>query len=98
MMLRGETVVLNAFRQRHDQEEDGHDQGDAQNGHRGRDLPDDEVAKVVLERDPHQTTCRSPSTIDTLAERIAGTNPAKIPMATDAPNALRRFVTEILTL
>ena len=90
--------LLHSFGQRHDQQEDGDDESDAEDRHPGRYLAHDQIAQVVLERDPHQATCRNPSTIEIRAERMAGTNPARTPMATEALNAVRRVAPEILML
>src|SRR5262249_1671520 len=84
--------------ERHDEQEDGHDERDAQDGHDGRGLAHDQVAEVVLQRDEHQATSLRPSTIFTRAERMAGTNPATIPMATEAAKAVRSVAAEMWML
>ena len=68
--------------ERHDAEEDRDDEPDPEDRERCRDLPDEEVADVVLQRDRRasellQATSRRPSAIGRRTERMAGTSPGE---------------------
>ena len=84
---RGREHARQALAERHDAQEDRHDETDAEHGERRRDLPHEEVPDVVLQRDAEhresfQPTCLRPSGMERWADRIAGTSPARRPTRT----------------
>src|SRR5215471_2329244 len=82
-----------SLHQRQHTQEDRHHESDDEDGHPRGDPSHEQVAEVVFQRDGHQTTCLSPSTILIRDELIAGTKPAKTPTPTDTVKAMTRVGT-----
>src|SRR2546423_1032872 len=82
-LARRDEGLADPFDERHDRDEDRHADADAEDGEQRGGAAHEKVADVVLDRDEHHATSRSPAAIGRAAPRHAGTTALTI----DIPSA-----------